>query len=317
MLLWPPLTGTQLSPMAPRIWVLSSGHTPDNCHDRWAKPANEVGAGYTFFWSGRPKAERRDADDAGVAFAFRNDIVGRLSCLPQGINNRLMSLRLPLRGDKFATIISACAPPMTSSGAAKDEFYENQHALLETVSKVDKLINLGDFNAGVGTDQAAWQGVLVPHGLGSCNDNGLLLLRTCAEHRLLLTNTFCHPKREKVTWMHPWSRRSHLLDYVLVRRRDRQDVLVNKAIRDADGWTDHRLVWWYVQRRLRPHQPPAPSPISGLLESVVTPGSGGGGGESAVAAAQGYYHFKLIHAQVTVPAPPGVKHTVDLVEIDG
>nr|VZI49747.1 unnamed protein product [Spirometra erinaceieuropaei] len=33
----------------------------------------EVGAGYTFFWSGRPRAERRDA---GVAFAIRNDIVG-------------------------------------------------------------------------------------------------------------------------------------------------------------------------------------------------------------------------------------------------
>ncbi|VDM02906.1 unnamed protein product [Schistocephalus solidus] len=56
--------------------------------------------------------------------------------------------------------------------------------------------------------------------------------------------------------------------------------------------------------RLRLRQPPAPSPISGLLDSVLTPGSGGGGGESAVAAAQGYYHLKLIHAQVTVPAPP-------------
>ncbi|VDL91074.1 unnamed protein product [Schistocephalus solidus] len=55
----------------------------------------ELGAGYTLFWSGRPKDERRDA---GVAFAIRNDIVGRLPCLPKGINDRLMSLRLPLRG---------------------------------------------------------------------------------------------------------------------------------------------------------------------------------------------------------------------------
>ncbi|VDM04368.1 unnamed protein product [Schistocephalus solidus] len=68
---------------------------------------------------------------------------------------------------------------------------------------------------------------------------------------------------------------------------------------------------------LRPRQSPAPSPISGLLDSVLTPGSGGGGGESAVAAAQGYYHLKLIHAQVNVPAPPDVEHTVDLVKIDG
>nr|VZH91275.1 unnamed protein product [Spirometra erinaceieuropaei] len=159
----------------------------------------EMGAGHTFFWSGRPKAERRDA---GVAFAIRNDIVGRLPCLPQGINDRLMSLRLPLRGGgKFATIISAYAPPMSSPDAVRDKFYEDLHALLATVSKADKLIFLGDFNARVGTDHTAWRGVLGPHGFRGSNDNGLLLLRTCAEHRLILTNTFfCLPEREKATW---------------------------------------------------------------------------------------------------------------------
>nr|VZI25818.1 unnamed protein product [Spirometra erinaceieuropaei] len=152
----------------------------------------EVGVGYTF-WSGRPRAERRDA---GVAFVIRNDIAGRLPCLPQGINDRLMSLRLPLRdGSKFATIISAYAPPKSSpNAAARGKFYEDLHALLATVSKADKLIVLGDFNARVGTDQTAWRGMLGPHGLPGINDNGLLLLRTCAEHRLILTNTvFCHP----------------------------------------------------------------------------------------------------------------------------
>ncbi|VDL85261.1 unnamed protein product [Schistocephalus solidus] len=67
----------------------------------------KVGAGYTFFWSGRPKAER---GDASVAFAIWNDIGGLLPCLPQGCNDRLMRLHLPLRGDQFTTIISAYAP---------------------------------------------------------------------------------------------------------------------------------------------------------------------------------------------------------------
>nr|VZI44272.1 unnamed protein product [Spirometra erinaceieuropaei] len=215
----------------------------------------EVGAGYTFFWSGRPRAERRDA---GVAFAIRTDIVGRLPCLPQGINDRLMSLRLPLRGGgKFATIISAYAPPMTSSDAVRDKFYEDLHALLAAVSKADKLIVLGDFNARVGTDHTAWRGVLGPHGLRGSNDNGLLLLRTCAEHRLILTNTFfCLPEREKATWRHPRSRQWHLLDYVLVRRRDQRDVLVTKAIAGADGWTDHRLVISKMRIRLQPRRRP-------------------------------------------------------------
>nr|VZI15267.1 unnamed protein product [Spirometra erinaceieuropaei] len=214
----------------------------------------EVGAGYTFFWSGRPRAERRDA---GVAFAIRNDTVGRLPCLPQCINDRLMSLRLPLWGGKVATIISAYAPTMTNPDAVRDKFYEDLHAFLATVSKADKLIVLGDFNARVGTDHTARRGVLGPHGLRGSIDNGLLLLRTCAEHRLILTNTFfCLPEREKATWRHPRSRPWHLLDYVLVRRRDQRDVLVTKAIAGADGWTDHRLVISKMRFRLQPRRRP-------------------------------------------------------------
>nr|VZI50085.1 unnamed protein product [Spirometra erinaceieuropaei] len=194
----------------------------------------EVGAGYNFFRSGRPKAERRDA---GVASTIRNDIVGRLPSLPQGINDRLMSLRLPLWGGKSATIISAYAPTMTNPDVVRDKFYEDLHALLATVPKADKLIVLGDFNSGVGTDHTAWRRVLGPHGFGGSKDNGLLLLRTRAEHRLILTNTFfCLPEREKATWRHPWSRQWHLLDYVLVHGRDQRDVLVTKAIAGADGW---------------------------------------------------------------------------------
>ncbi|BHF75263.1 hypothetical protein SprV_0501835900 [Sparganum proliferum] len=214
----------------------------------------EVGVGYTFFRSGRPRAERRDAD---VAFAIQNDIVGRLPCLPQGINDRLMSLRLPLRRGKFATIISAYAPPMTSPDAARDKFYEDLHALLATASKADKLIVLGDFNARVGTDHAAWREVLGPHALRGSSNNGLLLLCTCAEHRLILTNTFfCLPEREKATWRHPRSRQWHLLDYVLVRRRDQRDVLVTKAIAGADEWTDHRIVISKMRIRLQPRRRP-------------------------------------------------------------
>ncbi|BHF79730.1 hypothetical protein SprV_0702285300 [Sparganum proliferum] len=158
---------------------------------------------------------------------------------------------------EFAIIISAYAPPMTSPDAARDKFYEDLHALLATVSKADKLVVLGEFNDRVGTDHTAWRGVLGPHGLRGSNDNGLLLLRTCAEHRLILTNTFfCLPEREKATWRHPRSRQWHLLDYVLVRRRDQRDVLVTKAIAGADGWTDHRLVISKMRIRLQPRRRP-------------------------------------------------------------
>ncbi|BHF66647.1 hypothetical protein SprV_0200966900 [Sparganum proliferum] len=100
-----------------------------------------------------------------------------------------------------------------------------------TVSKAEKLIDLGEFNARVCRDPAAWRVVLDPHGLNSSNDNGLLLLHTCSEHRCILMNTFfCLPMRKKATCNPPRSRQWHLLDYVLVHRRDQRDVLVTKAI---------------------------------------------------------------------------------------
>ncbi|BHF63833.1 hypothetical protein SprV_0200682800 [Sparganum proliferum] len=46
---------------------------------------------------------------------------------------------------------------MTSPDEARNKFYEDLHDLLATVSKADKLIVLGDFNARVGTDHAAWR----------------------------------------------------------------------------------------------------------------------------------------------------------------
>ncbi|BHF73515.1 hypothetical protein SprV_0401659600 [Sparganum proliferum] len=169
--------------------------------------------------------------------------------LEENIHNRLMSLRLPLRGGKFATIINACTPTMTGSDEAKTKFYEDLHAHLTSVSKADKLTVLGDFDARVGTDCTTWRGVLGSHGIAGCNDNGLLLLRTCAKHLLL-------PMRNKATWMHPRSRRCQPLNYGLVRRLGRQDVMVIKAICDADGWTDKHLVICKMKLRLQARRRP-------------------------------------------------------------
>ncbi|BHF82106.1 hypothetical protein SprV_0802524200 [Sparganum proliferum] len=161
---------------------------------------------------------------------------------------------------------------MTKSDVIKDKFYEDLKALLAPVSKVDKLTVLDEFNAHVGTNHAAWRGLLCPHGLEGSNENGLLLLRTCTEQRHILTNTFRLPMREMATWMHPRSRQWHLLDYVLVRRRDPRNVLVTRAIPGADGLTNHRLVISKTRIRLqpcrRPHEKRSPGKLNIALYSL-------------------------------------------------
>ena len=208
----------------------------------------KVGAGYTFFWSGRKREERREA---GVGFAIKSHLVSKLSGLPKGINDRLMTLRLPLSGKRHATIVSPYAPTMTNQDEVKDKFYDDLDSVISAASRIDKLFLLGDFSARVGTDHQTWEGVIGSEGVGKCN--GLLLLRKCAEHELLITNTvFRLPTRRKTTWMHPRSKHWHLTDYVIVRRKDRQDVRVTKTMCGADCWTDHRLVVSKLNQRIQP-----------------------------------------------------------------
>nr|VZH96016.1 unnamed protein product [Spirometra erinaceieuropaei] len=75
--------------------------------------------------------------------------------LPQGINDRLMSLHLHLQEGKSARIVSVYAPLMISHDAEMDKFYEETHALLRTVPKADKLIVLVASAAAAAADENA------------------------------------------------------------------------------------------------------------------------------------------------------------------
>ena len=165
-----------------------------------------------------------------------------------------MTLRLPLPGNKHTTIVSAYAPTMTNPDEVMDKFYNDLDEVISATPCSEKLILLGDFNVRVGTDHPTWEGVI---GVGKCNSNGLLLLRKCAEHDLLITNTvFRLPNRNKKSWMHLHSKHRHLIDYVIVRRTDRQDVRVTKTRCGADCWTGHRLVASKLNIRIQPARRP-------------------------------------------------------------
>ena len=132
---------------------------------------------------------------------------------------------------------------MTNSDEVKDKFYDDFDNIISATSRTDKLILLGDFNAKVGTDHHTWERMLGSEGVGKCNNNGLLILRKCAEHDLLITNTvFKLPNRNKTSWMHTRSKHRHLIYYVIVRITDRHDVIVTKTMCGADCWIDHGLV---------------------------------------------------------------------------
>ena len=121
-------------------------------------------------------------------------------------------------------------------------FYQGLRQLVAKIPPADKVVILGDFNAKVRKDAETWH-VLGKRSVGKLNSNGLMLLQFCTEMGFQITNTIFQMKDKfKTTWMHPGSKQWHLIDFLLVRRRDIADVQIVRAMRGAECWIDHRLV---------------------------------------------------------------------------
>ena len=208
----------------------------------------EMSSGYTFFWKGKPAAEKREG---GVGLAIRTSLLNCFVELPHGINDRIMKSRLSLKGGRYLSFICVYAPTMSYSDEEIQSFYQDLKNVLSSIPKEDKLIVAGDFNARVGQDSRTWP-VIGRHGIGKMNRNGLHLLELCTEINLSVGNTlFRQRNKYKGTWMHPRSKKWHMLDYILIRKSDIQDLHIVKVLRGADCWTDHRLVRAKLSLRIR------------------------------------------------------------------
>ena len=71
---------------------------------------------------------------------------------------------------------------MTNPDEVKEKLFDDLDSVICAAPRTDKILLLGDFNAGVGTDHQTWEGVIGSEGVGKCNSSRLLLLRKCAEH---------------------------------------------------------------------------------------------------------------------------------------
>lgn len=221
----------------------------------------EVGSGYTIFWSGRKTGRK-----SGVGFAVKTSLIPQLESQPQGISDRIMTMRLPLEKNMYATLISVYAPTMTNPDENKEAFYQQLDEVIQGVPAEDKLIILGDLNARIGSDDTTWTGIIGQHGIGHENSNGKLLLTLCSQHKLSITNTFFQLKdAHKTTWMHPRSKHWHQIDFIICKQRDLQDFNITRTMRGAECYTDHLLlrskVKLHIKRKRRPQGKKPPTKL--------------------------------------------------------
>ena len=187
------------------------------CETRFSESDSLNDLEYSFFWSGKLKGERREA---GMGFAIKKNIVTKLTEMPRPVIDRIMTMRLPLCKDNFATIINVLAPTMTNPDENKEAVYNQLTSVLSGIPHTDKLLLIGDFIARIGRENDKWPMVMGKHGIEKCNFNGELLLALCSEFQLIVKNTMFKQKYERnTTWMHPRSRHWHMIDFIITRCR--------------------------------------------------------------------------------------------------
>ena len=180
-----------------------------------------IDGSYTFLHYGKSKDQPKQE---GVAIVLKTTL--RSSVVSwKGINSRIMRMQIKLAKSCHATVIRIYAPTFKRPIEERTAFYDQLSDVLASVPRNDRLFLLGDFNARVGSNCETWSDIIGQHGLGQENDQGIMLLELCARFGLTITNTiFSHQDIHKGTWMHPRSKRWHMIDYVIVRQHYKADL---------------------------------------------------------------------------------------------
>uniref|UniRef100_A0A0L8IE26 Endonuclease/exonuclease/phosphatase domain-containing protein n=1 Tax=Octopus bimaculoides TaxID=37653 RepID=A0A0L8IE26_OCTBM len=184
----------------------------------------ERDAGYTLFWSGKPSSRRHLS---GVGLVVRNSITSKLEALAT-------------RTASYPYAYHWRANSISRSLVFMLQLYWQ---ILRTKT-ASILICVDSF----GRDSEAWKGVLGSHGVGSCNDNGRLLLEFYTEHQFPITNTIFQQKNcLKTTCMD-----------------NLKDILHTRLMPSAECHTDHRLVRWKLKLQLKSKQKKKVNPVKKL-----------------------------------------------------
>ena len=105
---------------------------------------------------------------------------------------------------------------------------------------------MGDFNGRVGVRRTPWTKHHGPHSdhRTPCNCNGNHVLELCAEHDLIITNTFFQHRETQIYTWYKWNNIdvSSQIDFTLARSRMRCNIRDSRAIPNAGLDTDHRPV---------------------------------------------------------------------------
>ncbi|CAF1351176.1 unnamed protein product [Rotaria magnacalcarata] len=136
-----------------------------------------------------------------------------------------------------------------------EKFYMDLQEAIDGVPKEDMIVLMGDFNARISQPQHSTTSRIVgPFTVDVQNENGERLIDFCTTNNLVVSNSFFqHKSVHQTSWMHPGTKKWHLLDYTLVNRKFRSSVEDVRFYRKASGsiGTDHHLMRSKIKLHLK------------------------------------------------------------------
>ena len=163
------------------------------------------------------------------------------------------------------TILSVYSPTAKAPPSIKQKFSQDLQATLSLVPPRDILVLLGDFNARVGKrdhSSCLWEETLGLYGLDERNDAGEEFLELCATNNLTIMNTWFQKKDLHLgTWMHPATKRHHMIDFVVMRTSQRSLCSDVQVMRGANCWSDHHMLRAKLTLKLNQPKPSKRRPI--------------------------------------------------------
>ena len=202
---------------------------------RWKEKGHfSAPGGYKIFYSGSVDSKRN-----GVAVICSNRAA---KCVLgyKPINDRIITIRFAAKPINVV-IVQVYTPITAASEEEIDNFYEQLQETIDSTSKNDMLIMMGDLNAKVGAGHTSE--VFGNFGLGERNDAGLRLVDFCLANDLVITNTlFQHHPHRLYTWTSPNGITKNQIDYICIQNRWRSTCKNTKTFPGADCGTDHQLL---------------------------------------------------------------------------
>lgn len=188
-----------------------------------------------------------DRHEKGVGFLFSPEAQKKITEVVP-INDRMIRTRLEAK-PQHINIIQVYMP---TTAEEDDVIRGHYHRLTEEVNKIpskERVVIMGDFNAkiGSGTEHPACG----KFGLGEQNERGEMLLDWMNDNGLIAVNTcFQHREKERYTWASPGGDYHNMIDYVMIRRRSLTECQDSRALVSADCGSDHQMVWAKITGRL-------------------------------------------------------------------